>query len=103
MEAGVTVKQDLPGSYNGFIYVLEGQGLFGSENTQGAKRQVLHLSRLENNEASEVAITAVTKLRVLLYAGEPLREPIVAYGPFVMNTEEQIREAYQDYQNGKFV
>ncbi len=103
LEAGVTVKQDLPGSYNGFLYVLEGEGLFGSENTQGAKRQVLHLSRSENSEASEVAITAVTNLRVLLYAGEPLREPIVAYGPFVMNTEEQIREAYQDYQNGKFV
>ncbi|MFC5650290.1 pirin family protein [Paenibacillus solisilvae] len=102
LEPGAAVKQDLPGSYNGFLYVLEGEGLFGSENTKGAKRQVLHLSRSENYEASEVAITAVTGLRVLLYAGEPLREPIAAYGPFVMNTEEQIREAFHDYQNGKF-
>lgn len=103
LEPGVTVKQDLPGSFNGFLYVLEGEGLFGSQNTKGGKRQVLHLSRSEESEQSEVVITAETNLRVLLYAGEPLREPIVAYGPFVMNTEDQIRQAYQDYQNGKFV
>ncbi|BBH20657.1 hypothetical protein Back11_20020 [Paenibacillus baekrokdamisoli] len=103
LEPGISVKQGLPGSYNGFLYVLEGEGLFGSEQTKGAKRQVLHLSRSENKQTSEVEITAVTYLRVLLYAGEPLLEPIVAYGPFVMNTQEQIREAYQDYQNGKFV
>ncbi|WP_424767610.1 pirin family protein [Paenibacillus sp. sgz302251] len=103
LESGASVKQDLPGSYNGFLYVLEGEGEFGSERTKASQRQVLSLSREEGSEASEVEINALTKLRVLLYAGEPLGEPIVAYGPFVMNTEEQIREAYEDYRNGKFV
>jgi redox-sensitive bicupin YhaK (pirin superfamily) len=102
LEPGVTVKQDLPGSYNGFLYVLEGEGEFGSERTKGEQRQVLTLSRQEGIESSELEITANTKLRVLLYAGQPINEPIVASGPFVMNTEEQIRQAFEDYRNGKF-
>ncbi|GGF90355.1 pirin family protein [Paenibacillus abyssi] len=99
---GVTVKQDLPGSYNGFLYVLEGEGLFGKEQTKAGERQGLWLGSAEDSELSEIAVTAVTPLRVLLYAGQPLREPVFARGPFVMNTEEQIRQAYQDYRDGKF-
>ncbi|WP_169089874.1 pirin family protein [Paenibacillus sp. PL91] len=103
LEPGASVKQQLPGSYSGFLYVLEGEGEFGSERTKGSQRQVLTLTREEGIETSELEITAVTKLRVMLYAGQPLNEPIVARGPFVMNTEEQIRQAYTDYRNGKFV
>ncbi|WP_053372597.1 pirin family protein [Paenibacillus sp. FJAT-27812] len=103
LEPGATVKQQLPGSHSGFLYVLEGEGEFGSERTKGSKRQVLTLSREDGTESSELELTAVTKLRVMLYAGEPLNEPIAARGPFVMNTEEQIRQAYSDYRNGKFV
>lgn len=103
IEPGVTVKQDLPGSYNGFLYVLEGEGTFGREGTTAGKEQVLLLGSAEGHEASELEITASTKLRVLLYAGQPLREPVVARGPFVMNTQEQIIQAYQDYTDGKFI
>jgi quercetin 2,3-dioxygenase len=46
---------------------------------------VLFLSTVEGDSESEVKITAKEKLRVLLYAGEPINEPVVAYGPFVMN------------------
>lgn len=103
VEPGRTVKQDLPGSYNGFLYILEGDGLFGRERTKAGERQVLWLGSAENGQASEVEITAVTRLRALLYAGQPLKEPVVAHGPFVMNTPEQIRQAYEDYRDGKFV
>jgi redox-sensitive bicupin YhaK (pirin superfamily) len=103
LKPGASVKQQLPGSYSGFLYVLEGEGEFGSERTNGIQRQVLTLSREDGSESSELEITAVTKLRVMLYAGQPLNEPIAARGPFVMNTEEQIRQAYSDYRNGKFV
>lgn len=51
---------------------------------------------------AELTITATTLLRALLFAGRPLREPVVAHGPFVMNTREQIVQAYEDYRNGDF-
>jgi redox-sensitive bicupin YhaK (pirin superfamily) len=102
LEPGATVKQELPGSYNGFFYVLEGEGAFGRDGTHGVERQALWLGTGDKEQLSEVSITAVTRLRVLIYAGEPIREPVVAYGPFVMNTEEQIRQAFQDYRDGKF-
>jgi hypothetical protein len=49
-----------------------------------------------------VDLTAVTDLRVLLAAGRPLCEPVAAAGPFVMNTEAQLRQAYDDYRAGRF-
>ena len=51
---------------------------------------------------SGIHVSANEKLRLVLFAGEPLREPVVAHGPFVMNSEEEIRQAYRDYQEGKF-
>ena len=51
---------------------------------------------------SGIHVSANEKLRLVLFAGEPLKEPVVAYGPFVMNTEEEIRQAYRDYREGKF-
>ncbi|ABO66867.1 MULTISPECIES: pirin family protein [Geobacillus] len=102
VEPGITVVQDLPGHYNGFLYILEGSGTFGAGNTEGKAGQVLLLSRHSRGEETELKVTAREKLRLLLYAGEPVNEPVVAYGPFVMNTPEQIREAIRDYQEGRF-
>lgn len=102
LEPGATVSQDLPGDYHGFMYILEGKGQFGKSNTEAEKGHVLLLESGEVGQTSEVIITAEEQLRVLLYAGKPLHEPIVARGPFVMNTEEEIREAYRDYMAGKF-
>ncbi|MGF6954118.1 redox-sensitive bicupin YhaK (pirin superfamily) [Neobacillus sp. B4I6] len=102
LQPGATVIQDLPGDYNGFMYVLEGKGQFGKSKTEAEKGHVLLLGKGEEGQASEVTITARESLRLLLYAGKPLNEPIVARGPFVMNTEEEIRQAYRDYMDGKF-
>lgn len=102
LQPGATVTQDLPGDYNGFMYVLEGKGQFGKSKTEAEKGHVLLLGKGEAGQISEVTITARESLRVLLYAGKPLNEPIVARGPFVMNTEEEIRQAYRDYMDGKF-
>jgi redox-sensitive bicupin YhaK (pirin superfamily) len=102
VDPGATFSPDLPGSYNGFLYVLEGSGKFGAEHTEAHAGQVLFLSSAEGAAESEISITANEKLRVLLYAGEPLGEPVVSYGPFVMNTQEEIRQAILDYQTGKF-
>ena len=100
VEAGVTVTQDLPGSYNGFLYIVDGKGTFGKDNTVGEQGQVLWLERAADEEQTEVIIHATEKLRVLLYAGQPIGEKVVARGPFVMNTEEEITQAYKDYREG---
>lgn len=102
MEPGASISHDLPGRYNGFIYILEGSGVFGRNGVKASKNQVLWLG--EGHETkSEVEITSTTSLRLILYAGEPLREPVVARGPFVMNTEEEILQAYNDYRQGTFL
>jgi redox-sensitive bicupin YhaK (pirin superfamily) len=102
LEPKANIIQDLPGSYNGFLYVLEGSGLFGIDKTEGHAGQVLFLTRDNEDSESIIKITAKEKMRVLLYAGEPINEPVVAYGPFVMTTQEEIRQAILDYQTGKF-
>ncbi|MCL6547664.1 MAG: pirin family protein [Alicyclobacillus sp.] len=102
LEPGATVSQDLPGDYNGFLYVLEGRGTFGANQAEGRQGQVLWLGGAGDAAASEVPVSAREPLRALLYAGRPLREPVVAYGPFVMNTREEIIQALEDYQSGRF-
>lgn len=102
LEAGASVTQDLPGAYNGFIYILEGRGTFGSNEVDAGQGQVLWLRKAPDATESEVTVRATDPLCVLLYAGLPVREPVVAYGPFGMNTKAQIQQAFEDYQSGKF-
>jgi redox-sensitive bicupin YhaK (pirin superfamily) len=102
LEAGASVAESLPGSYNGFLYVLEGSGTFGANGTPGKVKQVLWLGAADAAGESEIAIRADRSLRVLLVAGQPIREPVVSYGPFVMNSMEEIKQAFEDYQSGKF-
>ncbi|WP_054025716.1 pirin family protein [Bacillus sp. FJAT-28004] len=102
LEPGAAVSPQLPGSYNGFLYILEGEGIFGLNDTAGTKGQVLWMGSAGTAEQSTINIQAKSKMRVMLYAGEPIREPVVARGPFVMNTEEEIIQAFNDYKNGKF-
>ncbi|WP_211331139.1 pirin-like C-terminal cupin domain-containing protein [Marinimicrobium koreense] len=53
-------------------------------------------------EGTDIRLDANNEAIVLLLSGEPIEEPIVGYGPFVMNTEEEIRQAMQDFQRGDF-
>lgn len=102
IEPHASVSQDLPGGYNGFIYVLEGEGEFGKEKTVGKKGEILWLGSADEASHSHIRIHAKESLQVLLYAGQPIKETVVANGPFVMNTEQEIRQAYSDYRDGKF-
>lgn len=103
LEEGATFTQDLPGDYSGFFYVLAGSGLFGTADTEGRKGQTLLLGGTHGARESSVTVRATTPMKVLLYAGRPLHEPVVSYGPFVMNTRQEIIQAIEDYQNGNFV
>jgi redox-sensitive bicupin YhaK (pirin superfamily) len=105
LEPGGSAVQDLPASYNGFLHVLEGQGVFGKDRAPAGAGDVVWMEMPGGPGMSEFAVAAAEGqgLRALLWAGEPLREPVVARGPFVMNTEQQIREAYEDFRAGRFV
>ncbi|WP_300690691.1 pirin family protein [Chryseobacterium sp.] len=103
IEAEHTAIQDLSSDSNGFIYVLEGTGIFGANLVVAEKGDVLLLdSPIQDSEKSEIVIKAENTLKVLFFAGKPLEEPIVAKGPFVMNTEDEIKQAYADFRSGKF-
>lgn len=103
LEPGASITQNLPGSYNGMIYLIEGSGIFGNNEVRASKGQVLWLGACKETGESEVDIMATEPLRLVLYAGEPLMEPVVARGPFVMNTEEEIDQAYLEYRQGTFL
>ncbi|MBU9714053.1 pirin family protein [Evansella tamaricis] len=104
MDVHSSCSIDIPSEYNGFIYVLKGSGYFGSNEKAGCKGQVLWLGEASSQtELSElVCRTETEKVKLLLYAGKPIHEPVVAGGPFVMNSEEEIKQAYKDYRDGKF-
>ena len=103
VDQGASVSQDLPGDYNGYIYVLEGSGTFGENKIEAKKGQAMWLGSADEADKSFIQVHANENLRVILFAGPPLKEPIAAQGPFVMNTMEEIRQAYEDYRNGTFI
>ena len=96
-----TVEQDLPLSYNGFFYVLDGSvGVAGTTLSQG---QVGWIDRPEGNGLSAVQLRAGDQGgRVVLYAGEPQHEPLIHYGPFVAPSEAAIGQLFREFRAGKF-
>ncbi len=104
LEPGASVRQDLPADYNAFAVVISGNGALGADATPIRAGDMAWLTRgSDPNQPSDVTISTGTQpLRALLIGGRPLREPVVARGPFVMNSEAEITQAYADYRGGKF-
>ena len=102
LQPGTKVTQTVPQNYNAFAYVVNGEGLFGNEQRRAHKEQVV-LFEQDGNEITihNTADDTKSPLDVLLIAGVPLGEPVARYGPFVMNTEEEISQAILDYNSGK--
>lgn len=93
-----TLSLDIPDEHTVLVYVYEGAVDIGEgESTTRAGKT--RMARLSSRGA--VKLTASAGARALVLSGKPLREPIVHYGPFVMNTREEIEQALQDYQAGK--
>jgi quercetin 2,3-dioxygenase len=101
LQPGATIIQPVPKEYNAFVYVLEGSGLFGTEPAPGDDGQMVLFSQDGEDVAIANPADAQRPLDLLLIAGVPLNEPVVRYGPFVMNTEAEIIQAINDYQAGR--
>ena len=98
LEAGQSFAQSLPPAHNAFVYVYRGE--IEIEGTAIAEQRMAILAN--DNDSDGIILHAKAPARALLIAGQPLNEPIVQYGPFVMNTQQQIHEAIADFQNGHF-
>lgn len=101
LQPGAKVTQIIPQNYNAFAYVVNGEGLFGDKRISAHKEQVVLFKQDGDKITVQVPDNAVSPLNVLLIAGVPLGEPVVRYGPFVMNTEEEIEQAILDYNSGR--
>jgi redox-sensitive bicupin YhaK (pirin superfamily) len=101
LNAGAQYVHELPGQHAAFMYVYEGAVRVG----EGADASVVKTGELAVlSEGTEVRIAGDSNetSRAILVAGRPLREPVARYGPFVMNTREQLMQAVEDFQKGKF-
>lgn len=97
LDAGVEFNLPVPAQHNAFLYVFEGSA---SSQQQALPQHSLVVL----GQGDEIAVQAGHEgARFILVAGKPLNEPIVQYGPFVMNTREEIGQAMADYQNNQLV
>lgn len=98
LEPFATFEQELPEDTNGFVLILEGEGTVGTTSVERGNFAWLE----HEQEKSMVKFqTGQTGVRLLLYGAKPLREPMVAQGPFVMNSSEEIQQAFVDYHRDK--
>jgi redox-sensitive bicupin YhaK (pirin superfamily) len=84
-------------NYNTGMLVIEGDININDSKTASENQFVLF-----DHDGKDIMIEAIEKSIILILSGEPIREPIASYGPFVMNTEAEIKQAYEDYNKGKF-
>ncbi|MBB1076750.1 pirin family protein [Rhodoferax sp. 4810] len=97
LPAGARFEQAVPAGHNAFVYVYRGE-----VSIAGQTVPVQRMAMLANSpEADGVVIEASADAKVLLIAGQPLKEPIAQYGPFVMNTQQEIYQALSDMRDGR--
>ena len=97
LNEGGKANFNFPSHYNTILLVIEGEVKVNNQEIVPTDHLLLF-----TNEGEYFTIEATESSVVLILSGEPLNEPIASYGPFVMNTQEQIREAFDDYNHGKF-
>lgn len=95
LPAGARFEQTLPAAHNAFVYVYRGEARLGDTAVPVQRMAILR------NEGDGVVIEAQADTRLLLIAGQPLNEPIAQYGPFVMNTQQEIYQAVNDFRAGR--
>jgi redox-sensitive bicupin YhaK (pirin superfamily) len=100
LKPGASFTYPVPQHHTVLAYIFEGQGVFGDDPGE----QVQSVAMLVFGAGDQVRVKAGdTGLRFMLMTGAPINEPIVPYGPFVMNTTEEIQQALADLRSGTFV
>jgi len=103
LDSGASFEQDLPASYNGFVFVVGGSARVGEDAAPLAIGQVGWLDRPSAQGTSLLRIVAGPGgVRLVLYAGQPQGDPIVSQGPFIGDTREDIVRLHQEYRAGQF-
>ncbi len=104
LEPGSTFSYPIPQGHTAVAYVFEGEAAFGvNEAGQGKLIEAVHMVEFSDGDHLQIQTTPDSGVRFMLIAGAPFNEPIVPYGPFVMNTPEEIQQALLDLRNGTFV
>ncbi len=101
LEPGVEFSEALTADHNAFLYVIEGELSLEDSADQPLKLGRDQLAVLDRGDSVQVQ-AGDSGARFLLIAGKPLQEPIARGGPFVMNTPDEVRQAFSDYQRGNF-
>ncbi|HTX24918.1 MAG TPA: pirin family protein [Steroidobacteraceae bacterium] len=98
---GARFTETVPADYAAFVYVFEGSVTVGTGASQRALR-THELAVLSAGDRVQLEGAAGASSRAILVAGKPLGEPVAKYGPFVMNTREELARAFEDLQSGRF-
>eukprot|EP00761_Pharyngomonas_kirbyi_P013848 gb/GECH01013877.1/.p1 GENE.gb/GECH01013877.1/~~gb/GECH01013877.1/.p1 ORF type:complete len:277 (+),score=80.03 gb/GECH01013877.1/:1-831(+) len=105
IKAAQFAKEVVPGEHQGFIYLLSGSGVFGKERTDAKEKEILVFGEDGSTKERDLPIENSSEnedLRCVLVSGKPIKEQVAKYGPFVMNTQEEIMQAFSDFRSGKF-
>ena len=104
VEAGREFEIDVPRGHTALAYVFEGLGfIHDGDSGDGTPVPGVHMVKFTDGERIKVSAAEDQHVRFMLIAGAPFKEPIAPYGPFVMNTQEEIRQALVDLRSGNFV
>ncbi|HNI43290.1 MAG: pirin family protein [Chitinophagales bacterium] len=98
LQAGATVEFVLPVRYHTLMIVIEGSVVCPPSKRVATTNQLVYF----NNDGHQFNVVAQEKTTLLVINGEPINEPIAAQGPFVMNTKQELLDAYHDFRAGKF-
>jgi redox-sensitive bicupin YhaK (pirin superfamily) len=102
LDITIPAKQtfDYPTGYTVLAYAIKGDGFFDPEINSSTKKENL----IQFDEGEQISITAGDEgMRFLLITGKPIGEPVAWYGPIVMNSQEELQQAFDEYKNGTFV
>ncbi|MBI2867540.1 MAG: pirin family protein [Chloroflexi bacterium] len=101
LRPGARIVQPVPRDYHVFAYLFSGEGRFGGDERPAKEGHMVIFGGDGDGVALASPATASGPLELLLIGGAPLREPVARYGPFVMNTRDEVTQAFEDYQSGR--